>query len=156
MSYSPMFNDFLAVYEDKLNDVINKINRLCDIDGFTEHFDVFGKLSKEQWYTFIEDWIRVRSKLTHPMDIEFFAPSHIPVSEKVFEFFVDLDKAELQVFGHGYYTILDKCWYHYIMTESLDEFLNNSPEQTNFAEFKTAVTRRDVQCYSLCHERAGG
>jgi hypothetical protein len=42
------------------------------------------------------------------------------------------------------------------MTESLDEFLNNSPEQTNFAEFKTLVKQRDVQSYSLCHARAGG
>lgn len=155
MAYSQAFIDFLAIYEERLNVVIDKINSLCTIEAFNANFDQFSSLSKEQWYQFIEDWIRLRSKLKHPQDIDFFEYSIIPVSEKQFEYFVDLDDPGLLVFGYGYYTIKNKCWYKYIMFANLTEVVDNSPELIDFAELKSFLEQLDKKEYAQCHEQAG-
>jgi hypothetical protein len=104
---------FFDKYEAQFFDAVEVINRLIFYDGFCKSFPAFKKLTSLEWYNFQKDWIRLNKKLTHPLDLDFFKPSWVPLSANEYEFYIDLEDASGEVFGIGYYNGQISSWFKY-------------------------------------------
>lgn len=109
---------FFDKYEAQFFEAVEVINRLISYDGFCKCFPAFKILTSLEWYHFQKDWIRLNKKLTHPLDLEFFKPSWVPLSANEYEFYIDLEDASGEVFGIGYYNGQISSWFKYTVIDN--------------------------------------
>jgi len=70
-----------------------------------------------------KEWIWLCSKLTHPLDTEFFKPYWIPIQKESYDYFMDISDEKYPIFEIHYFFYEPFKWYKKFITEDISELL---------------------------------
>lgn len=115
------------------------------INRHPETFEALGVdfISPEKLEERIKDWLWLLSKLTHPLETEFFEPTWIPIEKYEYDRFTDICNTDFPIFESNYKFYDPMYWYNVVLTKKLSEVIFN--QQFGDSQLKFMRRNRRIQ-----------
>jgi hypothetical protein len=89
-----------------------------------------------------QDWIRLCSKFTHPLEKDFFKPYWIPIVKDSLDYFIDLSDDSYPIFETKYFWLKPYKWYKKYLTHNIIELLLAPDDGINIENFKIRIEQQ--------------
>ncbi len=110
MNNTLAFVAFLEKWGDQYASLKNTLSRLKEHQDILDKFGIGEIYSADELDIWVEDWLWLHSKLTHPLDIDYFKPYMVPVQKHTYEFFVDLSEGTNNINELAYISMTPYAW----------------------------------------------
>jgi hypothetical protein len=110
MNNTLAFAAFLEKWGDQYASLKNTLTRLKEHQDILDKFDIGEIYSADELDIWVEDWLWLHSKLTHPLDIDYFKPYMVPVKKHSYDFFVDLSEGTNNINELAYISMTPYAW----------------------------------------------
>jgi hypothetical protein len=130
MNNTLAFAAFLEKWGTQYASLKNTLTRLKEHQDILDKFNIGEIYSANELDIWVEDWLWLHSRLTHPLDIEYFKPFMVPVKKHSYDFFVDLSQGTNNINELAYISMAPYAWATAHSFPSLF-FLNAPKEKLN-------------------------
>jgi hypothetical protein len=100
--------------------ILSYLNSYPDVLSTIKLTDIYNPNSID---SALKEWIWLCSKLTHPVDTEFFKPYWIPLQENSYDYFMDISDEKYPIFEIHYFFYEPFKWYKKFISEDISELL---------------------------------
>lgn len=134
--------NFIEKYSQELETLKTNLEQ---IHLHPETFDALGVdfISPYMLEERIKDWLWLLSKLTHPLETQFFQPTWIPLEKYGYDIFTDLSNSNFPVFESKYKFYDPMYWYNVVLTKKISEVIFN--QQFGDSQLKFMQRNRRIQ-----------
>lgn len=140
------WENFIEKYSQELETLKSNLEI---INQQPETFDALGVdfISPDKLEERINDWLWLLSKLTHPLETEFFEPTWIPINKYGYSVFTDICNTNYPIFECHYKFYDPMFWYNVVLTKKLSEVIFNQQfgdSQLNFMQRNRRIQQNKI------------
>jgi hypothetical protein len=117
------FNEFLTVWNKQYENVkyiLAYLSSYPELLSKTKLTEIHNPHSLDSAQN---EWVRLISKFTHPIDIEFFKQYYVPIQVDSIDYFIDISDGKYPIFEIHYFFYEPFKWYKKFVVEDICELL---------------------------------
>jgi hypothetical protein len=137
MIYLPGFKEQWDEPFEKVKDILSYMSTYPEM---LEMSRIYELIEPERVDEGQEDWLRLLTKLDHPLEKDFFKPFWVPINKNSYDHFIDLSDPALPVFEGKFYFIKPYRWFKDMVVSDVTRLLLAFEEGT---DLESALERWD-------------